>query len=161
MGEGKVQGSGDHIADQRLLVLVPQRRDQPAAEQRGVEEGLDHPGAAQLLEDHRDVETGAAEAALRLGEERADHPQIGEGAPDLGAEAGLALQDRVARRGGVAVGQEAAQAVLQHLALVGQIEVHFPPPSLTLAMIPRWISFEPPKIDSLRLLKYSAATGPM
>ena len=154
MGKGQVQRPADHLVEQRPLARVTQRGDQPSAQDRGVEKGLDHAGAAQFLEHGGDVETGAAKAALILGEQRADDAQFRQFGPDRGAHPRIALEDLVAGLGGVLVGQIAPQRVLQHLPFFGQREIHVPqPPILTLAMIPRWISFEPPKIDSFLLLK--------
>ena len=160
MGEGELQRAADQLLDMLLLFFGPEVGDQPPGQHGAVQKRFDHPGAAQFFEDHGEVETRAAETALLFCEERADHAQFGQTFPDLGRIAGLAFKDAVACFGVVFVAQEPPQAVLQHLAFFGQVEIHLPPPSMVLAMIWRWISLEPPKIDSLRLLKYCAATGP-
>src|SRR5207247_7371593 len=117
--------------------------------------GLDDQTAAERLEHDGDVEARAAEAAVGLGEQRADDAEIGELAPQLGAVPGVRARDAVACFERVLLGDEAADHVRQHAAVFGMGEVHSP--RIALAMMLRWISLEPPKIDSLRLLKYCAA----
>ena len=150
----KVQCAADHLFDKRDLADIAEFGQQSAAEQRGVEHGFDHACTAQLFEHGRDVKALAAKTALLFGEQRADHAKLGEAGPYIGAHPLVAVDDLVARFGVVLVRQIAPQGVLQHLPLFGQVEIHArQPPILTLAMIPRWISLDPPKIDSLRLLK--------
>ena len=160
MGKGHLQRAADHLFDVGLLVVVAQIGNQTAAQNGRIKERFDHACAAQFLEHNCDVETSAAKAALIFGEQCANDPQFGQTVPDIRGKTGVALEDFVTRCRVVFVAQETAQTVLQHLAFFCQVEVHAPPPIVVLAMIWRWISFEPPKIDSLRLLKYCAATGP-
>ena len=160
MGKSHLQRATDQLFDVSLLVFITQVSNQTAAQNGGIKEGFDHACAAQFLEHDGDVETSAAKAALIFGEQCADNAQFGQTVPDVRGKAGVAFKDLVAGCRIVFVAQETAQTVLQHLAFFCQVEVHAPPPIVVLAMIWRWISFEPPKIDSLRLLKYCAATGP-
>ena len=113
----------DDVGQQRLCASLPAAAIAPPASS-AAEEGLDHQAAAQLLEDHGDVEAAAAEAALFLVEQRADHAELGELLPDLGAEAAGRLGDAVARLEGVLLGDEAVQRVGQHAAVFGVFEVH-------------------------------------
>ena len=99
------------------------------------------------------VSTGAAaEAAMALGERQAEQAELGILRPQLAAPAlglcriGLALLEVVA------VADQPVDAVLEQPLLVAQIEIHrsSPPgnalqsPRIALAMMLRWISFEPP-----------------
>ena len=49
-----------------------------------------------------------------------------------------------------ALGQQALHAVLQHALFVGEVEVHVYSPSTVLARMLRWISLEPPTMDTWR-----------
>ncbi len=126
MGKGQMQPAADYLLEQRLLPRVAQRGDQPAAENGGIEEGFDHAGAAQFLEHSGDVETGTAETALILAEQRADDAQVRQFGPDRGTQTFVAVEDLVAHLGGVLVRQVAPQGVLQHLPFFGQGEIHVP-----------------------------------
>jgi hypothetical protein len=48
------------------------------------------------------------------------------------------------------LGQQAVHAVLQHALFVGEIEVHVYRPRTVLARMLRWISFDPPTMDTWR-----------
>ena len=48
------------------------------ARHHGAEEWFDDQPAAQRLEDHGDVESGTAEAAVGFAEQRADYAEFGE-----------------------------------------------------------------------------------
>ena len=129
-----------------------------AAHHERVQEGLDHQAAPQRLEHHGDVETGAAQAAVALGEQRADGAQLGIAAPEFRAMAALGAGVAVARGDVVLLGDKAPQHVGQHAAVFGVLKIHGRPSQSQdhLGDDVFWISLEPPKIDSLRLLKYCA-----
>jgi hypothetical protein len=123
MREGCDARAADDLGQQRLVRRVAGMRDRAAGEHGG-QEGLDDEAAAQRLEDDGDVEAAAGEAAVVLAEQRADHAKVGELAPQLGAAASGRLGNAVARLESVLLGDEAVQAVGQHAAVVGVLEVH-------------------------------------
>ena len=88
-----MRAAPDHLLQRPALRLRAEVRDQPRAEHRGVEERLDDARAPQLLEHRRDVEARAAEAADLLRQERADHAELGQLAPDACVEALLGGDD--------------------------------------------------------------------
>ncbi len=142
---------------------------QRAAREQRAEERLDDEPAPEAFEHHGDVEARAAEAAVGFGKQRADRAEFGEALPHRAVEAFGRLRDAVAHRERVLFGDEAVQRVRQHPAVFCVLEIHrrVPrySPSIIFAMMFFWISFEPPKIDSLRLLKYccaalAASSGP-
>ncbi len=81
--------AGDDLGQLCALRLVAGRGDRAAGQHRAAKEGLDDQAAAQLLEDNGDVEAAAAETPMFLVEERADHAEVGELPPDLGAVAAV------------------------------------------------------------------------
>ena len=109
--------------EQRLLRLAAGLRDGAAGEHGG-EEGLDDEAAAERLEHDREVEAGAAVAAVGLAEQRADGAELGEAPPQVGVHAFGRGGDAVAHVEGVLLGDEAVQAVRQHAAVFGMGEVH-------------------------------------
>ncbi len=115
--------AADDLGEQRLLLRAAGVGD-GAAGKHGAEEGLDHQSAAECLEHHRDVEAAAGEAAVVLAEQRADHAEVGELAPQVGAAALGRAGDAVARLECILLGDEAVQAVGQHAAVIGVLEVH-------------------------------------
>src|SRR4030095_513773 len=101
-------------------------------------------------ENARNAPGGAAVSAVRFAKQRADRAELGEPGPQLGAEAVLRLGDLVARLERILLGDEAVQGVRQHAAVFVEFEVHGQSPKIIFEMMFFWISFEPPKIDSLR-----------
>ena len=124
MGERELHVTLNELFDQRLLVVVAQRGDQPAAQDGGVEQRFHDAGAAQFLEHGREVEAEAAKAALIFGEQGADDAEFGQFGPDFGRITLVRVDDGVAGLGVVFVRQIATQGVLQHLAFFGQVEIH-------------------------------------
>jgi hypothetical protein len=124
VGEGGDARAVDDRRQQLPLARVARCGDRAAGEHRACQQGLDHQAAAQLLEDHRDVEAGAAEAALGFAVQRRDHAQLGKLSPCLRAVALRRLRDAVARIEGVLLPDEAAQRVRQHAPVFGGCEVH-------------------------------------
>lgn len=131
LAEGGIEAQGHEIAQQRLRAQRP----------------------ADFLEDGGDVETGAAETAIGLGDQGSHDAQLGEAGPALGIVIAALIGDLVAVFRRIGVGEEAAQAVRNHPAIIGGCEIHDQAPNVSLVMMLRWISLDPPKIDSLRLLK--------
>lgn len=156
MREGEDGGAGDLLAQQRL---VPARAGEHPASHQRAEKRLDDERLAELFEHHRDVEAGAAEPARALSEQGADDAEFRQCRPMLCGPARVRSADRVTRIDRIALLQIAAKRIGEHLPVFAMIEIHSQSSSIALVMISRWISFEPPKIESLRLLKYSTATA--
>ena len=153
--EGRHAHAVDDVAKLGFLGLGAGGAERLADHHRA-QQRLDHEAAAQRLEDHGNVEAAAAEAAVGLAEQRADHAQFGELLERFLAEPVRRLRDAVARVERVLLGDEAVQAVGEHAPVFGVFEVHCMSPyrpRIILLMMFFWISLEPPKIDSLRLLK--------
>ena len=113
--------------------------------------GTDCP--AHLLEHGRDVEPGSAESAIILGDQRPQNAQLGQLGPFGRVVEDALIGDLVAMLDRILFGQIATQAIADHAAVFSRREIHDQAPKVSLAMILRWISFDPPKIESLRLLK--------
>jgi regulator of protease activity HflC (stomatin/prohibitin superfamily) len=117
-----------------------------AAEHDARHERLEHEAAAERLgEDHR-LDGRAAEAAAILRERDAEPAELGELRPMLAAEALGRGDDRGALRLRVVVGDEAVDAVLDERLVRESAKsnvVYTLEPRMRLAMMLRWISFEP------------------
>ncbi len=83
MREGGRGAALDQRGQPFALRRVAARRDRAAGHQRA-EERLDHQAAPEALEHHGEVEPRAAETAVGFLEQRADHAQLGEAAPQVG-----------------------------------------------------------------------------
>src|SRR5207237_7731139 len=95
-----------------------------AGQHTSTQERLDHQAATERLEYDGDVETRAAEPAVGFGKERADHAELGELLPLLGAVAAQRFRDAVARLERISFGDIAIERVRQHAPIVGVVEVH-------------------------------------
>ncbi len=87
---------------------------------------------------------------MLLAEQGSDDAELGELRPCARDMPLVAIGRRIARldRG---VGERLRQRVGEHPPVVGVLEVHRP--RIAFAMMFFWISLEPPKMESLRLLK--------
>ncbi len=124
-----------------------------AAEQR-----LDHQAAAERLEDHRDVEAAAADSRRRLRRTaRRSRPARRTGATCRGCSPRPTARCAAAPRSAYCSRDEAARAcrpACGGLRCVRSSSVlRSSQPEDHLGDDVLWISLEPPKIDSLRLLK--------
>mmetsp|Transcript_29565 Transcript_29565/g.58144 ORF Transcript_29565/g.58144 Transcript_29565/m.58144 type:complete len:392 (+) Transcript_29565:2400-3575(+) len=134
-------------------VAATGRGQQPPSHQGPIQKRFNNARAAQFFKNNGKIKARPAKAPLIFGKERADHAQFCKFFPDICRHAAVRVQDLIARGRCIFVRQIAPQRILQHLPFFGQVKIHRPPPIVTLAMMPRWISFDPPKIDNLRLLK--------
>ena len=107
------------------------------------EVGLDHKRAAERLHHHHHVNGATAEAAVILAKGQAEQPEFGIFLPHLLGETLGRLDVTAARIEGVAVGQKAADAVVQQPLVFGEFEIH---QSLRIALFRMffWISLVPP-----------------
>ena len=127
VGFGVCKGRHGHAVDDvadLLYLRVAAGGADSIADHHGAQQRLDHDAAAKRFEDHGDVEAAAAEAAVGLAEQRADHAELGEVLEDLFADTVLGLCDAVARIEGVLLGDEAVQAVGEHAPVFSVFEVH-------------------------------------
>src|SRR5690606_39528967 len=106
-------------------------------------ERLDHQAGADLFTRGDQVGGATAEAPIGLGERNHQKAHPGHAGPDLGAEALGRPDDLLARLEVVALLEQPADRVGELLLFLRVLEVHDQSPSDILAMIPRWISFEP------------------
>jgi DNA-binding transcriptional MocR family regulator len=140
----------------RLFLRIVAGHADRLARQHRAQQRLEHQAAAQRLEDHGDVEAAAAEAAVGLAEQRADHAEFGELLEDFLAEPVLRLRDAVARSKAYcsAMKRFRLSASMRRSSVCSKFICMSPyRPRIILLMMFFWISLEPPKIDSLRLLK--------
>ena len=144
--EAQPQVSRGDGADQLGALLfacaVLQKR---AAKDDGLEVGLERQRLAELLHhDHR-LDRAAAEAAVSFGERRAEQAHLGVVAPK-----GLAppLRARLIGLAGlksVPLPHQSRDIVAKLLLFGAELEIHRrQSPKIALAMMPRWISFDPP-----------------
>jgi hypothetical protein len=133
-----------------LLLGAAEAGDGEAGDERG-DQGLGDQRRAELLQDQRDVGEAPAEAAGLFGEGHGDPAVFAHLLPDLLRPAdGVTAQLAEAGDGGLLL-REGSGRVGEELLLVGEIEVHGvcplsaqPRPRMSLAMMLRWISLEPP-----------------
>ena len=116
--------AGDHVFDERLLRVRAGSHDRMRAKDAGRQERLDDEAVAEALEYHRDVLAGAAEAANFRRQQCADQAEVGEFRPGLTVEAIIQLGVRVPLLDIVAVSDETARGVGEHLAFFGKFKVH-------------------------------------
>ena len=115
------------------------------------EVGFERERTAEGLHHDQGLDGAAAEAAVALGEGQAEQSHLGIARPQRAAVAAGLVAAGEALFEAAAFGQQPLQAVLQHALLVGEVEVHVgQSPSTVLARMLRWISFEPPTIDTCR-----------
>ena len=85
----------------------------------------------------------AAEAAVVGRQSQPEQAKIGERLPDGRAESPFGRDDPVSRVEAVVVREEPLHGVRQETLLVVVVEFHDGSPSTCLAMMLRWISFDP------------------
>ena len=101
---------------------------------------------AELLQQQHEVDVGAAEAALLLGHEHAEHAHLPEVRPQRGVVTRAFLPRRAHVRGRALLGEEVAEALGEELLVVGEREPHQRPRGscrTRSAMMLRWISLVP------------------
>ena len=118
---------------------------QGAAEDDGLKVRLKRQRLAELLHHDHGLDRAAPEAAVGFSKGRAEQAHLGvvapQGlAPPLGARLiGLASLESVT------VLHQPRDIVAQQLLFGAELEIHLSQsPSMALAMMPRWISFDPP-----------------
>ena len=154
--ERRDRAAFDQLRDERFLRVAARERHRPAHHQRA-EKRLDDEPASEAFEHDGDIETLAAEAAVGFTEQRADDAQFGEAAPHLAAETVGRARDAgrasskpycsLTKRFSVSASMRRSSVCWKFMAMRPYS------PRIILEMMFFWISFEPPKIDSLRLLK--------
>ena len=145
VGEAEAQIARGDPAD-KFAALFPRRRmpDERAAHDDRLEIRLERQRPAEFLHhDHR-LGCAAAEAAVLLGERRPRRPMSAYSRQKRLAESDWRRLVGLARLESVPVLHQPRDAVAQHLLLAAQFEIHGQSPKMALAMMPRWISFEPP-----------------
>ena len=146
MGEAQAQIAGRDRADEFGPPLgtrrVPQQR---AAQNHGLKIGLERQRLAEFLHhDHR-FDRAAAEAAVFLRERRAEQAHLGVFAPELVAETVRARLIGLAVLEAVTGLHQPRDIVAQQFLFAAEVEIHgAQSPRMALAMMPRWISFDPP-----------------
>jgi len=151
VAEADAEGSGDAgTAEGEAVELVegavPQSAE-PAAEADGGEVRLDDERVAERLHHDHHVHRGTAEASVLRVERHAEDAHLGEGGPDVFAPSRRRGDDLRTRVEAVAGTEELAQGLGEEALLVAVLEVHVVSsayrPSVALAMMLRWISFDP------------------
>jgi hypothetical protein len=100
---------------------------------------------AQFAHDNECFSRARFEPAILLRCVECRQPHLGKGVPDGRIIAVLRCAIRVALLEAVAVLQQPRQAFAQHALFIGGFEIHLPQsPSIVLAMMFFWISFDPP-----------------
>jgi hypothetical protein len=127
VGKGGDGGASRDLFQHGLLPGVAGAGNRLGGQHRAAQQGFQHQAAAQGFEDHRDVETAAAEAAVFLAQQCADDAQFGEFLQLLGRETLIGRRDAVARLEVVLFGDVAVQAVRQHAPFFSVFEVHVSP----------------------------------
>ena len=107
--------------------------------------GFERQSLAELLHhDHR-LDRAAAEAAVSFSKGRAEQAHLGVVAPQGFAPTLRARLIGLASFEPVTVLHQAGDIVAQELLFGAELEVHVSQsPSIALAMMPRWISLDPP-----------------
>ncbi len=147
MGEGHAQRAAGDRGDQLgALHRVCRVAQEPTGEHHGREIGFEHETAPERLHDDHGLDRAAAEPALGLGEGEAEKPHFGIPRPEIGRPALRGLQIFLPLLEIIMLGDEFLDAVLEQRLFLAKIEIHFSPqrPRIALAMMLRWISFEPP-----------------
>src|SRR6202044_639037 len=127
-----------------LLVACPVLQER-AAEDDGLKVGLERQRLAELLHhDHR-LDRAAAKAAVGFGEGRAEQAHVGVVAPQGLAPPPRARLIALAGLEPVALPHQPRDIVAQLFLFGAELEIHLPQsPRIALAMMLRWISFDPP-----------------
>ncbi len=151
---------GDAAQQLFFLGVAAQLADQATGQNDRFHVGFQADALAQLFHDQHGLNAGAAETAQLLGEGNGGQAQLTQLLPECSAEAGFALAECLAAFKVVNVANQAFCGFLQHLLLFSQFEIHGQPPQSSRIIFETmffWISLDPPKIDSLRMLKYCEA----
>ncbi len=116
-----------------------------AAQDDGLKVGLERQRLAELFHHDHGLDRAAPEAAIDFSEGRAEKAHFRIVAPERVAPP---LRARLAGFAGlepVAVPHQPRDIVAQKLLFGTEVEVHLSQsPRMALAMMPRWISFDPP-----------------
>ena len=137
------RGDGpDELGPVLLAGAVLQKR---AAEDDGLKVGLERQRLAELLHhDHR-LDRAAAKAAVGFGEGRAEQAHVGVVAPQGLAPPPRARLIALAGLEPVPLPHQPRDIVAQLFLFGAELEIHLPQsPRIALAMMLRWISFDPP-----------------
>ena len=118
--------------------------DQRAAEDDGLEIRFERQRLAEFLHHDHGLDRAAAVAAVVLREGRAKQAHLGVLAPQRLAPAARARLITLAGLETVPILHQPHDIVAQHLLLAAELKIHGQSPKMALAMIPRWISFDPP-----------------
>ncbi len=86
---------------------------------------LQHQCLAERFHDDHGLHGAGAEAAVFLGEGKAEQALLGELAPDRFAPAALFLHVFLALLELVGIGEQPVDAIFEEPLLLGQIEIHF------------------------------------
>ena len=145
VGEAEAQiACGDPADEFAALFRGRGMLDERAAGDDRLEIGLERQRLAEFLHhDHR-LDRAAAEAAVLLRERRAKQTHVGVFPPKRLAKADRRRLVGFARLEPIPILHQARDIVAQHLLLAAQFEIHDQSPRMALAMMPRWISLEPP-----------------
>jgi hypothetical protein len=125
-----------------LLRGVAGREDRHARDERR-DDRLGDQRLTELLEDERQIDEARADAAHGLGEHQAEPAEIAHLAPHLGRPPDRILAQLAHPRHRRLLAGERERRVDEHALIFCECEVH-PSPRMCLAMMLRWISFEPP-----------------
>ena len=127
-----------------LLVACPVLQ-QGAAQDDGLKVGLERQRLAELLHHDHGLDRAAAEAAVGFSKGRAEQAHLGVVAPQGFAPALRTRLIGLASLESVTVLHQPRDIVAQQLLFGAELEVHLSQsPSIALAMMLRWISFDPP-----------------
>src|SRR5262249_21284593 len=118
---------------------ITSRDEQRHGDERGIAEWRRQRRASRLFEREHEVDRAAAEPAMRLGDEKAEHAELGQSRPGE-------VVARTNRRRRTGAPQRFAHAVPKGELLVAKREMHRHlrgRPSTRSAMTLRWISLVP------------------
>ena len=118
---------------------------QGAAQDDGLKVGLERQRLAELLHHDHGLDRAAAEAAVSFSKGRAEQAHLGVVAPQGFAPTVRACLIGLASLEPVPVLHQPRDIIAQKLLFGVELKVHVPQsPSIALAMMLRWISFDPP-----------------
>ncbi len=125
-GERADDFAGRNFGQEALFLFLAARRQDGLAELAdGGGKGDGCKRAAKLFHDYAQFEISKAKPAILFGNCRSGPAEIGNLFPQSGVECLAAFVDGADRLGGTFFAQEFVRLILEHLLVVGKIEIHF------------------------------------